>query len=272
MKKTATILILIFFAAIIFSNVSGAMAASTFEEPTWTGIVPCGTGSDACTICDFIVGIQRIVQYGLYLSVTVAFLGIFFAGFMYIISSGDTKMMEQAKGFLKAALIGFTVVLGGWMIVNITLNILSVNYGNIDKTNWYTFECTSTSSDADDDDDDDVDDTDDDTDTESNGTGTDGDCTTITSESICKLGVGCKWNNNKCEIDSATGKCGLTSSEKASYSSGVICCVTTNKFDCSGSNVCKYASISLNQGCSDVCGSEYSTKIDDSNCKNKLGY
>jgi len=105
-------------------------------------IVPCGTDSP-CTLCHFIVGIKKLVDYGIYLVTTMAFVGIFIGGAMYMISSGDSAMIESAKKFIGASVLGFALVLGAWLIVNIIFNILPIQ--GVYKTNWHTFSCSTVS-------------------------------------------------------------------------------------------------------------------------------
>ena len=117
------------------------------------GLVPCGLNADdpslegrqdvPCTLCHLIVGIYGVFNWFKNILVTVAFVGIFIAGAMYVISSGDEEMMKRAKNFLSNSLIGFTIVLCAWLIVSITIWSLSANKDlGIGKTNWYTFSCT----------------------------------------------------------------------------------------------------------------------------------
>ncbi|MCX6763244.1 MAG: pilin [Candidatus Moranbacteria bacterium] len=110
---------------------SNNVNAQIVPEPTWSssekGIVPCGQGDNkdnACTLCHLVIGFQRIVQYLLWFVTTIAFVGIFFAGAMYILSTGDEGMITSAKNFLKASLIGFALVLGAWIIVNTVLWVI----------------------------------------------------------------------------------------------------------------------------------------------------
>ncbi len=122
------------------------------------GLVPCGLSVDdkdlagdqtgACTLCHLIVGIQNIVSFGLKLLITVAAVGIFIAGVMYIISSGSEEMMKNAKAFLTASLTGFTIVLCAWLIVNVIMWVLSAKtkLGVEEANNWYTFSCSTQSS------------------------------------------------------------------------------------------------------------------------------
>lgn len=159
MKKTVAILILMLTIAGIFSVFSLAPVAYaqefTAKDPGWRGIVPCGRNSgdngetQVCTLCHLVLGIQRIIQYGLYIVIAFAFAGIFIAGVMYTISSGNDGMMTQAKGFLSASLIGFAVVLGAWLIVNTTLWIIGAKeVGDkdgalgINVESWSKFSCS----------------------------------------------------------------------------------------------------------------------------------
>jgi hypothetical protein len=155
-NKILIFLLLIFILSaffIFFSQRAGA--AVTLTKPVWNGIVPCGRNEGTveemapCTLCHLIIGFERLVQYGLYLVTTLAFVGLFLAGALYVISSGDEGMMTAAKKFLTSSLIGFTVVLGAWLIINITfwaINATESLPSSIKKPNWYTFTCDTKSS------------------------------------------------------------------------------------------------------------------------------
>ncbi len=153
MKKIIFFILILVSAYVLFDMVP-VRAQVTIDEPGWQGLVPCGrnTGTDAerapCTLCHFVIGFQRLIQYGLYMVTTVALAGIFIAGVMYIISSGQENMITMAKRFLTASLIGFTVVLGGWLIVNVTLWIVSAkgNLGVERAESWWQFKCSTASS------------------------------------------------------------------------------------------------------------------------------
>lgn len=155
-KNQKLFLTLILFA-VIFANfafcLSPVSAQVSTPEPAWTGIVPCGRNSGTaeemapCTLCHLIVGFQRLVQYGMYMVVTLALVGIFFAGVMYMVSTGDENMMTQAKGFLKVSLIGFSVVIGGWLIVNVTMWVLGAKTDlGVNAVAWNKFTCDTKSS------------------------------------------------------------------------------------------------------------------------------
>lgn len=115
-----------------------------------TPLVPCGSGDNrdnACTLCHFIIGIKKLIDYGSALLITVTVVAIFIAGVVYIVSSGNSTLMTSAKTFLTNSLVGFTFVLTAWLIVNTVMWVLSVKPGlGIQKTNWYTFSCYTQSS------------------------------------------------------------------------------------------------------------------------------
>lgn len=152
-------IITIFFLLVIISGVCSALllpslasAQVSTPEPGWKGIVPCGRneGTEAekapCTLCHLVVGFQRLVQYGMYMVVTLALVGIFCAGVMYMVSTGDEGMMTQAKGFLKVSLIGFAVVIASWLIVNVTMWALGTKGDlGIGVVKWNQFTCDTKS-------------------------------------------------------------------------------------------------------------------------------
>lgn len=126
------------------SEASGDSVFDYAKEPAFKGLVPCGTDENnvPCSLCHFIIGIQRIFKYGLYLSTTLAFAGLFIIGLMYLFSFGSEEMMTKAKLFLWLTLKGFGITLGSWVIITSILNIVPISQGlGVNKVNWYTFSC-----------------------------------------------------------------------------------------------------------------------------------
>jgi hypothetical protein len=129
MKKTKIIL-LFFSFLLLFAFSSTALAA---------GIVPCGD-TTPCTLCHLIVGIKNLVDWGLKIALPLAVLGIVISGILYMVSAGNSKLIETAKTGLWAGLIGFTIVLAAWLIVNVVITMLSGSgsLGQVGKT-WNSF-------------------------------------------------------------------------------------------------------------------------------------
>jgi hypothetical protein len=98
-------------------------------------LVPCGRSIDdtgtaivetnPCTICHVVVGGQRIISWGLKIMAVIAITVLFAMAVLYVVSAGDQGRMQTAKGGIWAALIGFTVMLSAWLIVNTVLSILA---------------------------------------------------------------------------------------------------------------------------------------------------
>jgi hypothetical protein len=118
------------------------------------GIVPCGnSGQGACTLCHLIIGIYNLIAWGKNILVTAAIVAIFISGIMYILAAGGA-MMETAKKFLTSSIIGFTIVLGAWLMVSTVMWMLSAKTDlgiNKPQSNWYgvnsiKFDCDATSS------------------------------------------------------------------------------------------------------------------------------
>jgi len=90
------------------------------------GIVPCGTtyANHACTVCDFFVLIQNIVNFLLYAFASLAVLGTVYIAFLFMFSGGSPQKITDAKGKLWLLVIGIFWVLGSWLILNTILNFM----------------------------------------------------------------------------------------------------------------------------------------------------
>jgi len=141
-KKTILSLA-VFFCLFIFSN--SALA---------DGLVTCGVTEDAgnrCTLCHLFIGIRDIIDWGKNILVVAAIVAIVAGAIMYIISAGNSAMMESAKGIIKQAIWGVVIVLGAWVIVNTILFLITSKLYDtggapgseifMDIANWSTFSC-----------------------------------------------------------------------------------------------------------------------------------
>lgn len=132
--------------------------------PVTASIVPCGLSQDdattplpldeskPCTLCHIVLGGQGLVAWGLKIMAIIAITVIFAMGVLYILSAGNSGMMQTAKGGMIAALIGFAVMLSAYLIVNVILTIL-VDTASPDKPflnltatqGYFNFACDITS-------------------------------------------------------------------------------------------------------------------------------
>ena len=161
MKKLAflfVIFIFIFpFCRIVFASdpidMSGERTTITVTNPQTestggSGIVPCGENGTPCTLCHLIIGIWNLIEWGKNILVTVAIVAIFISGIMYTVSTGNEKLITQAKAFLTASLVGFAITLAAWLIVDVAITWVAnadPQLG-IGKSSWHTFTCDTASS------------------------------------------------------------------------------------------------------------------------------
>ncbi len=140
----------------------GILSAPLFASAA--SLVPCGLSKDdtttplpldetkPCTLCHIVLGGQGLVAWGLKIMAVIAITVIFAMGVLYILSAGNSGMMETAKGGMIASLIGFAVMLSAYLIVNVVLTIL-VDTASPDKPflnltatqGYFNFACDITS-------------------------------------------------------------------------------------------------------------------------------
>lgn len=129
-------------------DASGICVASTASTTNSTGatggLIPCGRdGQSKCTLCHFVVGFKGLIDFGMKIVVGLAIAAIFVSGIMYILAFTDEGMVKNAKEMLTGTLKGFAFVMLGWLIVNVTLWVLSANVsmGQSQTKNWYEISC-----------------------------------------------------------------------------------------------------------------------------------
>ncbi|HAI73963.1 MAG TPA: hypothetical protein DCS28_03755 [Candidatus Moranbacteria bacterium] len=121
------------------------------------GVVPCGNGlTDPCTICHFIVGFKNLIDWGRNILIALSITMMTIAGVMYIVSSGDPEMIKRAKSLAVNTVIGFSLMLGAWLIINTTFYVFSAKSSPVDSVekynlgleakSWDTFTCSTASS------------------------------------------------------------------------------------------------------------------------------
>ena len=98
-----------------------------FSTPVFAaGLVPCGTTANpkACTVCDFFVLIQNIINLILIIFASLATLAIIYIAFIFMFSGGSPTKIADAKGKLWLVIIGIFWVLGSWLVLNTVLNFM----------------------------------------------------------------------------------------------------------------------------------------------------
>jgi len=147
----------LFFSLVLFSVMLpvGMTLLPAKAEAAAFGLVPCALRNDdqattfdergPCTVCHLLIGMERIVTLLRNIMTAIAVAVIVAMAIVYITSAGDEGRMSFAKEGIKWSLIGFTVILLAWVMVNFIFTLpLFANNGLV-RTDWDSFTCNTTS-------------------------------------------------------------------------------------------------------------------------------
>jgi len=129
----------------------GLVIAIILLMPNWislsaAGLVPCGIKEgDICTICDFVVLIQNLLN--LFVTQIIWYVALFmilYAGFLIITSPENKK--KDGYELIKRVLIGLAVILLSWAIINTFIYIVAPKYvdpmtGETLQNSWNKINC-----------------------------------------------------------------------------------------------------------------------------------
>ena len=106
------------------------------------GLVPCGNvagGEQPCQSCDVVKLTNNVISWLVMILSIIAALIIVYAGAKLVTAGGNTHAMEEAKSTMTNIIIGFIIVLSGWLVVDYGMKAL-VN----DRTFgvWNEVQCT----------------------------------------------------------------------------------------------------------------------------------
>ena len=88
------------------------------QAPTWTQLESAGDGpGDVATIGSLTSLITNLIRSIVALSGVVLLVMLLAGGISFLFSGGDQKKLEKAKGTITNALIGFTVLVGSYLIL-----------------------------------------------------------------------------------------------------------------------------------------------------------
>ncbi len=106
------------------------------------GLVPCGNpGQRACTLCDFFVLFENIVNFVLIKIVPpLATLMIAIGGFLYLFAGSNPNLLNRSKQIFYSIAIGLLIVYGSWLLVNLFFQTIGVAEWTGLK-NWWQIKC-----------------------------------------------------------------------------------------------------------------------------------
>jgi hypothetical protein len=111
------------FLVSLFSLVIFLLPFFVLAEPeAKSKLIPC---TENCGFTHFITLINNVIDFVfLKLAVPIAAIAFAYAGFLLIVSGGDTSKRSKAKKIFTNVAIGLIFVAAAWLIVNTILSIL----------------------------------------------------------------------------------------------------------------------------------------------------
>lgn len=102
---------------------------SGFENTALAQIVPCSgiEAKDGLPACDFNQLMQlakNIINWLLMFSTAIAAACFFYAGYLYLTSSGNPSHVTRAHSIFKNVVVGIIIALAAWLIVNTIITTL----------------------------------------------------------------------------------------------------------------------------------------------------
>ncbi len=94
-------------------------------------LYPCG-----CEFVDVMQLVQNIMNFLIYFGTIVLVFILVYVGFLFITSQGNPGTLQRAKSMAMSAVIGFVVMLGGFLIVS---TIMSTFANQDEYGNWNSF-------------------------------------------------------------------------------------------------------------------------------------
>lgn len=105
------------------------------------GLVPCGTVTCPCQLCDFFVMFDRIVDFVLFSIVPpIAVLMLVISGMMFFLAKGDPSALNKAKAVLTATLMGLAIIFSAFLFINLFFNLIGVNEWT-GLQEWFKYPC-----------------------------------------------------------------------------------------------------------------------------------
>ena len=105
------------------------------------GLVPCGgPGEEACQSCHVVQLLSQVASYLVMILGILAAIMIVVSGIRLVVSVGDASAKAKAKSMISSLIIGYVIVLAGWLLVDLGLKTFLDNatYGV-----WNVVQCVA---------------------------------------------------------------------------------------------------------------------------------
>jgi hypothetical protein len=107
------------------------------------GLVPCGgERENPCTLCDFFLMFQGIVNFFLFnIVLIVAVLMLVIGGFLFFFAGGSPSSLSRAKSVITSTVIGLIIIYTAWLIINTFFVIIGVSDWTGLAGGWFKIDC-----------------------------------------------------------------------------------------------------------------------------------
>lgn len=110
-----TVVMLTFFVAPLDTSAAGLVACE-------------GPSSDRpCNYDSLVLTINKIIDFLLMISASIAAIMFAVAGFKYMTAQGEPGKLSEAKGIFKKVVIGLIIIFSAWLIVKYIFEIFEVD-------------------------------------------------------------------------------------------------------------------------------------------------
>ncbi len=124
MRKYLPIFLIIFLTSITLLVVFPIMVQGA------GGIVPdCQNADGGCTWGDFILLINKFIDFLFYIAGALAAISFAYAGFLYLTSMGSPEQIKKAKSIFGKVVLGLIIALAAWLIVKVILSAVGLKQG-----------------------------------------------------------------------------------------------------------------------------------------------
>lgn len=104
------------------------------------GFVPCGgPGEPVCQMCYWVEQVNLLTKWLVGIFSVILAIKLVVSGLKLVTSSGNTAAKEEAKNSITTAIIGFVIVLGGWLLVDFSMK--SLLNSTFDSSKWNVVAC-----------------------------------------------------------------------------------------------------------------------------------
>lgn len=108
------------------------------------GLVPC-SGPD-CTICHIWVLLQRVINLLITIAFSVGTIGIIWGGFAIMTAGGSESRVTKGREIITTAVVGITIVLVAWVVLNSLFQFLAQGYAPLRF--WNQVQCDTSAASA----------------------------------------------------------------------------------------------------------------------------